>query len=58
MAVKTGRDVALCCEKNMSQEVWGTKEGREDGSVPCGLGSGSVFSFCTENLTESKSRQV
>lgn len=52
MAVKTARDGVLCCDKNMFQDVWGVKEGREDGNVPCGLGSGSVFSFCTETLWE------
>ena len=58
MAVKTGKDVALGCDKNIFQEVWGSDEAREDGSVAYGLESGSVFSFCTETLTGRKSGQV
>lgn len=45
MAVKTGRDGVLCCGKNMFQDVWGVKEGREDGTVPYGLGVGLCLVF-------------
>lgn len=34
MAVKIGKDVALGCDKNIFQEMWGSDEAREDGSVP------------------------
>lgn len=30
----------------------GPEEQGEDGSVPCDLGTGSVFSFCTESHFE------